>query len=123
MLLIKCTQINRGTHDARVLCLLFVLPMLVIGLIQYAAGRRRAPDECQRIAATLVSWGVRIDGLSIPLSQEKINQQVELLGSNISEVWVQAADWLASRGLRDAGVNIAFAMNEPGTLRPCQLAM
>ncbi len=122
MLLIKCTQHNRCTQGAGILCLLFVLPMLVIGLIQYAASRRRAPDESQRIAATLVSWGVGIDSLSIPVSQEEVDRHIEMLRSADSEARVQAADWLAARGVREASADIAAAMVDAGTLRPCQLA-
>ena len=47
--------------------LFFVAPMLVVGLLQNAAARRGDPDESQRIAATLASWGLALDELSIPV--------------------------------------------------------
>ena len=100
--------------------LLFVGPLVLIGLLQYAGASR--PDEPQRIAATLASWGLTLEGLSIPVSREQVDRQIGMLRSDISEDRVQAADWLAARGVRAAGAAIASAMVDPGTLRSCQLA-
>ena len=80
------------------------------------------PTQPQRIAAVLVSWGVSPEGFTVPVEQDEIDQRIVLLRSRYSEERVRAANWLASHGVRDAGVAIATAMNDPGTLRPCQLA-
>ena len=99
---------------------LFVLPMLVLGLFQYAANRRAAPNEAQRIAATLASWGVELDGLAIPVSQEQVDRQVARLRSSISEERVQAADWLASRGRRAADRGCHGRSRDAPALPACQ---
>ncbi len=95
---------------------------LAMSLGQFIATKRAAPDTSVRIAATLVSWGLTTDGLSVGVSAEEIDRHVALLRSPDGEERVRAADWLASRGVRDAGPQIAAAMADAGTLRPCQLA-
>ena len=89
---------------------------------QFIATKRAAPDTSVRIAATLVSWGLTTDGLSVGVSADEIDRHVGLLRSPDGEKRVRAADWLATRGVRDAGPHIAAAMADAGTLRPCQLA-
>ncbi len=91
-------------------------------LVHVLAIKRGAPDISVRIGATLVSWGITIDGLSIPVSADEIDRHVALLSSPDGEQRVRGADWLASRGVRGAGPEIAAAMADEGTLRPCQLA-
>ncbi len=93
-----------------------------MSLGQFIATKRAAPDTSVRIAATLVSWGLTTDGLSVGVSAEEIDRHVALLRSPDGEERVRAADWLASRGVRDAGPQIAAAMADARTLRPCQLA-
>ncbi len=95
---------------------------LAMSLGQFIAAKRAAPDTSVRIAAMLVSWGLTTDGLSVGVSAEEIDQHIALLRSRDGEERVRAADWLASRGVRDAGPQIAAAMADAATLRPCQLA-
>jgi HEAT repeat protein len=45
-----------------------------------------------------------------------------MLWSSDGEERVRAAWWLGERGVRQAGPQIVAAMNDGGTLRPCQLA-
>ncbi|MCH7545761.1 MAG: HEAT repeat domain-containing protein, partial [Planctomycetes bacterium] len=106
----------------RGLCGLIAAFTLVMILGQVIATRRAAPATSVRIAATLVSWGLTIDGLSIPVSTDEIDRHIAQLESPDGEVRVRAANWLASRGVREAGPHIAAAMVDEGTLRPCQLA-
>lgn len=95
---------------------------LAMSLGQFIATKRAAPDTSIRIAATLVSWGLTTDGLSVGVSADEIDRHVASLRSRDGEERVRAADWLASRGVRDAGPQIAAAMADAGTWRPCQLA-
>lgn len=99
-----------------------ILFCLAMSIVQFIATKRAAPDTSMRIAATLVSWGLKTDGLSLGVSADEIDRNVALLLSPDSEERVQAADWLASRGVRESGQQIATAMADEGTLRPCQLA-
>lgn len=94
----------------------------VVAVCQHIAWERQAPDYKQQIYATLVSWGVSLDGMALPVSREEIDRHVTLLWSDIGEQRVQAAAWLASRGVREAGPAIAASMKDEGTYRPCQLA-
>ena len=102
--------------------LVFCCVVGVIAVFQHIARERQAPDYKQRIYATLVSWGVSLDGMGLPVSREEIDRHVALLWSDIGEQRVQAAAWLASRGVRQAGPAIAASMKDEGTYRPCQLA-
>jgi len=77
---------------------------------QFVATKRAAPDTSVRIAATLVSWGLTTDGLSVEVRADEIDRHVALLRNPDGEERVRAADWLASRGVRDAGPHIAAAM-------------
>ncbi|MCH7601922.1 MAG: HEAT repeat domain-containing protein [Planctomycetes bacterium] len=106
----------------RGLCGLIAAFTLLMILGQVIATRRAAPATSVRIAATLVSWGLPIDGLSVPVSTNEIDRHVARLKSPDGEERVRAANWLASRGVREAGPHIAAAMADAGTLRPCQLA-
>jgi len=81
-----------------------------------------APSSAERIYATLVEWGVDDSGLVPPADQTEIDRRVQQLWSDDGEVRVRAAHWLAARGLRDAGDQIAASMADPGTQRPCQRA-
>lgn len=58
----------------------------------------------------------------MPVEQKEIDKHTKLLWSSVSEERVQAAQWLAVRGVRGAGPMIAFAMTDKGTMRPCLLA-
>lgn len=101
---------------------LFVVPLLLLATVDYVRTRQNAPDQQQRIAATLASWGLELDGIALPVTQKQIEEHVAMLRSPVSEARVQAADWLAARGLRTTAREIAAAMDDPGTQRPCQLA-
>lgn len=94
----------------------------ILGGLQYIAGRQEAPNDRQRIAATLVSWGLDPDEMALPVDQDEIDRHIALLRSPLGEQRIQAAEWLACRGVRQAGPAMAAAMNAPGTFRPCQLA-
>ncbi len=88
----------------------------------YIARKGQSPDYQQQICATLVCWGSPVEGISLPVSQEEIDQHIALLNSDLSEQRVQAAAWLASRGVQGAGPAIAASMRDERTYRPCQLA-
>lgn len=77
---------------------------------QFIATNRAAPDTSVRIAATLVSWGLTTNSLSVGVRADEIDRHVALIRNPDGEERVQAADWLASRGVRDAGPHIAAAM-------------
>lgn len=93
-----------------------------MGSVEFASRRANAPDLEQQIAARLIRWGHTLDGFSLPVASKEIEIQIDNLQSPISEQRVRAADWLASHGVRSAGPDIAAAMIDPRTLRPCQLA-
>ncbi len=94
----------------------------ISGTAQYLRERSERPDLDQRIAATLVEWGRSVDGLAATCSVEEVHPHVELLWDSDGEARVRAAWWLGERGVRQAGPQIAAAMGDVGTLRPCQLA-
>lgn len=104
------------------------LLVLILGLsavhdaMQITGRLSLRPDIEQQIAATLVSWGHSLDGMRLPVEMAEVDARVAQLRSTVSEERVQAADWLASRGVRSSGIYIAAAMNDSGTFRPCQLA-
>lgn len=103
------------------------LLVLILGLsaghaLQITGRLSSRPDIEQQIAATLVSWGHSLDGMRLPVETAEVDARVAQLRSTVSEERVQAADWLASRGVRSSGIYIAAAMNDSGTFRPCQLA-
>ncbi len=102
--------------------LLLVVGSLTAGMWQVVAQRQAAPNLEQQVAATLTSWGLSLDGIVSPVDAGEVEKRLAELGSPISEVRVQAADWLASHGVRSSGSDIAAAMDDPGTRRPCQLA-
>ena len=89
-------------HHAGLGALLFVIGMLLVGLFQVNTSRRGDPDERQRIAATLMAWGLAGDGLTVRFDTKQIDQHIAILPSPISEERVRTAGWLASRGLRRA---------------------
>jgi len=101
---------------------LVLLGSLAMGAIQVVARRRASPDVGQEIAATLVSWGLSLDGIAVPVDPAEADKWIAQLTSPISESRVQAADWLASHGVRRSAGDIARAMDDPVTRRPCQLA-
>jgi len=100
--------------------------LLALGAVQmgwrHLQSSADAPTRSQRIYAMLVEWGAETSGLSPPVSQAEIDQRTAQLWTQDSETRVLAAQWLADRGVRRAGDQIAAAMRDPGTLRPCQLA-
>ncbi len=83
---------------------------LVMSPGRFIATKRAAPDTSVRLAATLVSWGLTTDGLAVGVRAEEIDRHVALLSSPDGEERVRAADWLASRGVRDTGPHIAAAL-------------
>jgi len=101
---------------------LLVLPVFLLGTIHYIRARMAAPDLRQQVVAKLASWGLSLDGVKAPVSEAAVEQRLADLRSPVGEVRVQAARWLAARGLRETGPSIAAAMDDPGTRRPCQLA-
>lgn len=102
--------------------LLLVVGSLLAGTWQVVTERRAAPNMEQQVAATLASWGLSLDGIVSPVDAGEVEKRLAELDSPIGEVRVQAADWLASHGVRSSGADIAAAMDDPGTRRPCQLA-
>jgi len=111
-----------STQPGRALFAIFIVPIVAIGLTRHAVEQAQTPRLEQRIYAHLASWGVSLEGVARPISDEAIERHIEQLESPISEQRVQAARWLARRGVRSAGPRIAVAMTDAGTLRPCQLA-
>jgi len=89
---------------------------------QYHQAGAQAPTSAQRIYAALVEWGADSSDLIPPVDQADIDRHLAQLRSRNGEDRVRAARWLAARGVRDAGNEIAASMLDPGTLRPCQLA-
>lgn len=102
--------------------LLLVIGSLAAGTWQVVAQRQAAPNLQQQVAATLTSWGLSLDGIADPVDAAEVEKRLAELDSPIAEVRVRAADWLARRGVRRSGADIAAAMDDPGTRRPCQLA-
>lgn len=99
------------------------LLMSVLGAVTYLHDKQTPPPDLpQKIVAKLTSWGLSLKGIRIPVNRKEIRQRLADLQSPIGEVRVQAAHWLAARGLRNTGSSIAAAMYTPGTRRPCQLA-
>lgn len=113
---------RRHPNSSRGFVLICVGFISVIGLAQVITSRRAAPDTRQQIAATLVRWGLSLDGLALPVQSAEVDRRIADLRSPNGEVRVQAAAWLASHGVRDSAGNIAAAMDDPVTRRPCQLA-
>jgi len=113
---------RRHQNGSRGFVLIWVGFIVVFGLTQMITSRRAAPDTRQQIAATLVRWGLSVDGLALPVQSADVDRRIADLRSPHGEVRVQAAAWLASHGVRDSGGNIAAAMDDPITRRPCQLA-
>jgi HEAT repeat protein len=94
----------------------------VVETSHYIARKGQRPDYQQQICATLVCWGSPVKGIAFPVCQEEIDQNVDLLSSDLPEQRVQAAAWLGSRGVQGAGPAIAASMRDERTYRPCQLA-
>ncbi len=111
-----------GIIGARGIFIALMLYITAVTVAERTARQREAPDYHQQIAAVLVSWGHFPDGISPPVDPDEIASHIALLWSDIGEQRVQAAHWLTSRGVREAGPAIAAAMNDSGTYRPCQLA-
>lgn len=103
---------------------IFVLIVFALSQVAWQIARSRADalSSAERIYATLVKWGADASGLIPPVDQGEIDRHVEQLWSEQGEVRVRAAHWLAARGLRETGDQIAASMTDPGTRRPCQLA-
>lgn len=106
-----------------------ILPVLVLSVFcagqiawQLARNHADAPSSAQRIYAALVEWGADASDLLPPVDEPEIDRRMALLWSDDSEERVRAAHWLAARGIRRAGGQIAASMADPGTQRPCQLA-
>ena len=116
------TKNRPGAWGYKSFMLLVVLGSLAMGGMRVAIHRRARPNVSQQIAATLVSWGVSLDAVAVPVDRSQADQWIAQLRSPISETRVQAADWLASHGVRSSAGRIARSMDDPGTRRPCQLA-
>jgi len=102
--------------------ILWSVCVMAVGLMHALAAHRAAPDTQERIAATLVRWGMPLEGMTVPADREEVRRRIDDLDSPIGEVRVKAADWLAAHGVRRSGADIAAAMADPETRRPCQLA-
>jgi HEAT repeat protein len=109
-------------HARKSFWAIIAISCVIIWALENFSGHEAIPDYSQRIAAKLISWGFTLDGFSLPVEQNEIDKHIKLLGSAVSEERVQAAQWLAVRGIREAGPIIAFAMTDKSTIRPCQLA-
>ncbi len=120
----KRQQQRKKTGIRGILGIFIVLVLYVVAVIvaEWTVHQRETPDYGQQIAAKLVSWGHFPNGISPPVDPDEIASHISLLRSDIGEQRVQAAHWLASRGVQQAGPAIAAAMNDSGTYRPCQLA-
>lgn len=110
---------RHGLRGVFVILLAFVLTMTAV---QGLSELRERPNQSQRIAAIIVSWGVSPEGFRVPVEQDEIDRRVALLRSADGEQRVRAAHWLAAHGVREAGAAIVASMHDPATLRPCQLA-
>jgi len=121
----KCGNSHDGKRGRRGYALaiaLFSLAVTGLGTFQYVMSRAAAPNQQQKIVARLASWGLSVDRFDTAVTREQVQQRLKALRGPISEKRVQAARWLADRGLRETGPSIAAAMEAPGTFRPCQLA-
>jgi len=112
----------RRLPESKKFVLLLSLVSVVLGATQIVSRRWSSTNTEQQIVATLASWGFSLDGIVVPVDPAEIEEHLAELFSPISEARVQAADWLASRGIRRSAAYIAAAMDDPGTFRPCQLA-
>ena len=83
---------------------------------------KKNTTDAQTIYAQLVTWGICVDHLSPDVPQSQIDQQIALLSHHHSETSVAAAHWLAARGVKQATAEIATAIQDKKTFRPCQLA-
>jgi len=90
--------------------------------LQITRSRAEAPSSAERIYAALIEWGVESPGLLPPVDEAEVDRRIAQLWSDNGEVRVRTARWLAARGLRGSGDQIAASMADPGTSRPCQLA-
>jgi len=90
--------------------------------LQYSRARAMEPTTAERIYATLTEWGVNTVGITPPTDASEIDRRIEQLRSDMSEQRVEAARWLASRGISEAGDEIVACLSDTRTLRPCQLA-
>ena len=113
---------NPGARRTRGFILAIVCCAVAVEVVQHVGRRREAPDDSQRIAATLISWGLAPNGMSLPVGPDQIDRRVALLRSDVGAERVRASHWLASRGIRQAGPAIAAAMNDPRAYRSCQFA-
>ncbi|MCI0363318.1 MAG: HEAT repeat domain-containing protein [Phycisphaerales bacterium] len=117
-----CQSSEPCRHGLRGVLAILLAFVLMVTVVQGWIALRDRPNQSQRIAAILVSWGIEPDGFKLPVNADEIARRVALLKSADGEERVRAAHWLAAHGVRDAGPAIASAMHDPGTLRPCQLA-
>jgi hypothetical protein len=89
--------------------------------VRYRESQQQKPELHQQIAAILVSWGQSTDTISL-MNPQQLEYHLEILRRGTGEQQVRSAEWLSLRGVRQAGSEIASAMNNPNTLRPCQFA-
>jgi len=101
---------------------IFILGVSILAGVQAVSRWDARPNTAQRIRAQLVTWGLPVQGIDAAVDPAEVDRQVSFLLSDISEQRVQAARWLARRGVRSATDEIASSMQAAGTLRPCQLA-
>jgi len=100
----------------------FVAGVLAVGIVQLFLRNEPTPTVPQQIHARLISWGLLLNNLAPPVSQDEIDQHIALLRSDISEARIQAANWLSKHGIRNSAAAIVAAMKDCSTSRPCQLA-
>jgi len=111
-----------NAHGLRGIFIILVVFVCAMSIAQGWQASRNQPNQTQRIAAIIVSWGVDSPAMHVPVNQQDVDDRLEKLRSPVSEERVQAAHWLAAHGVRDASAAIASAMRDPATRRPCQLA-
>lgn len=109
------------TNNKTIYLILGALLLMLCIKSSYQNGQKKATDA-QTIYAQLVAWGIDVDHLAIDVPQYQIDRQIKLLGHVDSETRVAAAHWLAARGVKEATAEIATAMQDQDTFRPCQLA-
>lgn len=92
------------------------------GVVHAVRARLDAPSPHVQLRAVLSAWGFHELADAVRLEPGEVERHLDQLRDRHGEVRVEAARWLASRGVREAVPNLLSAMADPETLRPCQIA-
>jgi len=117
-----CRKPRGRRNGGAILVIVFIAFCVGQAALQIARSRAEAPSSAERIYAARIEWGVDAPGLVPPVDEAEVERRIAQLWSDNGEVRVRAARWLAARGIRGSGDQIAASMTDQGTLRPCQLA-